>query len=55
MELAQLFVSKNNMAILPASDRRGSLIAAALAVVIGAILIALAPAREPGEWTPHGF
>ena len=38
------------MAIHPASDRRGLLIAASLASVIGAVLIALAPAKQSGEW-----
>ena len=40
------------MAIHPASDRRGLLIAAALAGVIGAVLIALAPAKQSGELAP---
>jgi len=38
------------MAIHPASDRRGLLIAASLASVSGAGLIALAPAKQSGEW-----
>jgi len=37
------------MAVHPASDRRGLLIAAAAAGVIGAVLIALAPERQSGE------
>ena len=38
------------MAIHPASDRRGLLIAATLAGVIGAVLIVLAPGKQSGEW-----
>jgi|SRR5215469_844267 len=38
------------MAIHPASDRRGLLIAAALAGVIGVVLIVLTPAKQSGEW-----
>jgi hypothetical protein len=39
------------MAIHPASDRRGLLIAAALAGVIGVVLIVLTPAKQSGEWS----
>src|SRR5215469_8355384 len=38
------------MAIHPASDRRGLLIAAAAAGVIGVVLIVLTPAKQSGEW-----
>ena len=42
------------MAIHSASDRTGLLIAAAAAGVIGAVLIALAPAKPSGEWASTG-
>jgi hypothetical protein len=38
------------MAIHPASDRKGLLIAAAAVGAIGAVLIVLAPAKQSGEW-----
>ena len=38
------------MTIHPASDRRGLLIAVALAGAIGAVLIALAPAKQAAGW-----
>jgi hypothetical protein len=40
---------------IQAYDRRGLLIAAAAVGVIGAVLIALAPAKQSGVWSPPGF
>ena len=39
------------MAVHPESDRRGLLIAAGVSGVIGAVLIALAPAKQSADWT----